>query len=328
MLRSLGSAVSGMDAFQTDLDVVGNNIANVNTIGYKSASTVFSDMLSQTVASASAPSASGTNGGLGGINSQQVGLGTQIAAITNEWTQGADQTTGNPLDVAINGAGVFVASPMSSNGNYQYSYSRAGDFNLDSASNLVLPNGMVVMGYGVNSSGYYSAPAGTSESSTASPAPVVYPNTESPSTSMPQPQVPMNIDQLVQNANGVLPPTQQWQLAANPNVSISSTGAITVTDTQGNVHTIGNLALATFPNYSGLQKIGDSMWQTSSNSGAASYQIPSTTSGTLQSGAVEQSNVDLTKQFADMIVAQNGYAANSQVIATDKQILQTLMNNV
>ncbi|WP_258110258.1 flagellar hook-basal body complex protein [Alicyclobacillus sp. SP_1] len=319
MLRSLGSAVSGMDAFQTDLDVVGNNIANVNTIGYKSASTVFSDMLSQTVASASAPSASGTNGGLGGINSQQVGLGTQIAAITNEWTQGADQTTGNPLDVAINGAGVFVASPMSSNGNYQYSYSRAGDFNLDSASNLVLPNGMVVMGYGVNSTGdYYSTPGGAASSTAPTNAP----------------GVPMNITALTQGAGGAVtgatnnPANTTWTLAANPNVSISSTGAITVTDTQGNVHTIGNLALATFPNYSGLQKIGDSMWQTSSNSGAASYQIPSTTSGTLQSGAVEQSNVDLTKQFADMIVAQNGYAANSQVIATDKQILQTLMNNV
>ncbi|MDP9728851.1 flagellar hook-basal body complex protein [Alicyclobacillus sp. TC] len=320
MLRSLGSAVSGMDAFQTDLDVVGNNIANVNTIGYKSARAVFADMLSQTLSGATAPTYTGatsTSTNLsGGVNAQQVGLGTQIEAIQNEWTQGADQTTGNPLDVAINGAGLFAVTPdpnssialtnnQLSGSNSSVYYTRAGDFSLDANSNLVLPNGNVVLGYEVTSSSNSS------------------PNTGN--------LVPININTLVTQAGGnpnSSSTTGSWTLASNPNVTIGSNGSITVTDTSGNTHVIGYLALATFPNYGGLQKIGDSEWSVTGNSGQATFGQPSSTSGTLQSGAVEQSNVDLTQEFAEMIVAQNGYAANSQVISTDKQILQTLMNNV
>jgi flagellar hook protein FlgE len=156
MLRSMNSAISGMQAFQTDLDVVGNNIANVNTVGFKSGRVDFSNMLSQTVSGASAPS---TTTGLGGVNAQQVGLGVQVGGIQSLFTQGSDQSTGNATDLAINGSGLFVVSPNSTIPNPLPSpgpvattmgtlaYTRAGDFSVDANNNLVLPNGYVAMGF-------------------------------------------------------------------------------------------------------------------------------------------------------------------------------------
>lgn len=127
MGSSMNSAVSGLRAHQQMLDVVGNNIANVNTPGYKAGRTTFSDILSQTVAGATAPSEA-----LGGTDPQQVGLGVRTGAITNLFTQGGILTTNKPTDLAIQGDGFFVLSDGSAN-----YYSRAGAFEVDSAGNLV-----------------------------------------------------------------------------------------------------------------------------------------------------------------------------------------------
>src|SRR6476619_3417494 len=98
MLRSLFSAVSGLRSHQTMMDVVGNNIANVNTAGFKSSQTVFEDTLSQMVQGPSAPARAA-----GGTNPAQVGLGTRVGAITTNFAQGASQLTGRSTDVAISG---------------------------------------------------------------------------------------------------------------------------------------------------------------------------------------------------------------------------------
>ena len=105
MLRSMYSGISGMKNFQTKLDVLGNNIANVNTYGYKKGRTTFQDLVSQQVAGATAPGAN-----RGGVNAKQVGLGSQIGTIDTVQTAGSIQSTGRPLDLAISGDGYFVVN--------------------------------------------------------------------------------------------------------------------------------------------------------------------------------------------------------------------------
>ena len=138
MLRSLFAGVSGLRSSQQMMDIVGNNIANVNTTGFKSSSAVFQDLLSQTLAGAGAPS-----GNLGGTNPAQVGLGVRVAGITTNFTQGASQITGRSTDMMIQGDGFFMVRK----GNDQF-YTRAGSFDFDATGQMVLPGeGALVQGW-------------------------------------------------------------------------------------------------------------------------------------------------------------------------------------
>ncbi len=138
MFKSLYSGVSGLSANLTKLDVIGNNIANSNTIGFKSGRVTFNEMLTQTLKTASRPVA----GGLGGTNPQQVGLGTQIGSIDSNFMQGNFETTGKNTDLAIQGPGFFILSDGNSR-----SFTRAGVFGLDSEHKLVNPStGLKVQG--------------------------------------------------------------------------------------------------------------------------------------------------------------------------------------
>lgn len=139
MLRSLYSGVSGMKSQQTRLDVISNNIANANTIGFKSSRANFSDILSQTTANASGPRAT-----VGGIDGKQVGLGVQVGAIDTDMGQGIQNTTGRALDLYINGSGFLVFQRDGNNGQV---YSRNGALKVDSAGNLTNADGLIVMGY-------------------------------------------------------------------------------------------------------------------------------------------------------------------------------------
>ena len=127
MLRSLMAGVSGVKAHQIMLDVTGNNISNVNTSGFKKSTTVFQDLLYQTSRGASSP-----QGGRGGVNALQVGLGVQVAAVETLHTQGQIQTTGSRTDMAISGDGYYVVTDGS-----RTMYTRAGNFVQDEDGNLV-----------------------------------------------------------------------------------------------------------------------------------------------------------------------------------------------
>ncbi|MGC8791382.1 MAG: flagellar hook-basal body complex protein, partial [Desulfurella sp.] len=142
MMRSLWSGVSGLQANQEFMDVVGNNIANVNTVGFKASLINFSDVLSQTLSGASAP-----QGNLGGMNPKQIGLGTQIANINKNFSQGSLQTTNITTNLAIQGNGFFI---VSGDGGNTYEYTRAGNFNFDANGNLVDPLGNIVQGWMAN----------------------------------------------------------------------------------------------------------------------------------------------------------------------------------
>ena len=139
MLRSLSSAISGLQSFQQRLDVIGNNIANVNTTGFKGARVGLSDSFSQTLRSSSA----GT-GGSSGTSAMQIGLGVAIQSISNIYTQGAMARTGVGTDLAVTGNGYFmVRDPISTN----EFVTRAGDFRMDATGYLVTNSGMRVQGY-------------------------------------------------------------------------------------------------------------------------------------------------------------------------------------
>jgi flagellar hook protein FlgE len=142
MLRSMYSGVSGLRGYQTMIDVVGNNIANVNTIGFKAGQTVFQDLLSQTLQGAGLPAEGG------GTNPAQVGLGMRLAGTTTSFSQGGLQNTGRPTDMSIQGDGFFIVR----RGTDQF-YTRAGSFTLDGNGRLSSPQGTLVQGWTADNQG-------------------------------------------------------------------------------------------------------------------------------------------------------------------------------
>jgi flagellar hook protein FlgE len=288
------AGVSGLRTHQTMMDVVGNNIANVNTAGFKGSSTVFQDVLSQTLQGASAPVA-GTAGAAGtpaagGTNPAQVGLGVRMGGISTNTGQGASQLTGRATDLAVQGDGYFVVSQGG-----QTLYTRAGSFGLDASGQLVTPAG-----------GLVQRVPGT---------PVA--------TTPPGPTPPTN--------GGIQIPMD----GSIQSFSIGPNGTVTGIDVDGNTVQFGTIALATFPNPGGLEKVGGSLLRASTNSGAVIGLAAGATGGgspgvdgrgTLAVGVLEMSNVDLAQEFTNMIVAQRGFQANSRIITTSDELLQELVN--
>ncbi len=212
-MRSLFSGVSGLKNHQTRMDVVGNNISNVNTTGFKASRVSFQDMLSQTISGAAKPEEN-----RGGVNPKQVGLGMTIASIDRIFTQGSLQTTGNQTDLAISGDGFFVVA----DGEKQY-YSRAGAFGLDKDGTLVNPgNGLKVQGWMAtrDESGMMSVnPSGTVEDLVIP----VYKKTEARETSNVRYQC--NLD----SRSPIVPPNATDRMRASAGVTTN----IDVYDNQG-----------------------------------------------------------------------------------------------
>jgi flagellar hook protein FlgE len=145
MLRSMFAGVSGLRTHQAYMDIVGNNIANVNTTGYKSSSAMFEDLLSQSLRGAGAPAADASTGG---TNPAQVGLGVKLGSVQMNFAQGASQLTGRSLDFAIQGDGLFIVDQAGTR-----AYMRAGSFSLDGDGNVVTPEGGFVLGWQADVSG-------------------------------------------------------------------------------------------------------------------------------------------------------------------------------
>jgi len=139
-MKSLWSGVSGLQAHQVAMDVEGNNIANVNTVGFKYSRANFADMLAQTSKIASAP-----EGGMGGTNAVQVGLGSSVSTVSKIFSQGSLEKTDKSTDVALSGDGFFT---VSSDGGKSYKYTRSGDFKFDANGMFVDGNGYMVQGWG------------------------------------------------------------------------------------------------------------------------------------------------------------------------------------
>ncbi len=149
MVQSMYAGTLGLQAHQQAMDVVGNNVANVNTVGFKYSRANFSEMLNQTMVASSGPS-----GGMGGTNGLQVGLGAEVGSSTKIFKQGSLEPTDRNTDLALTGDGMFV---LSSDGGRTNQYSRAGDFDFDRAGNLTNPAGNIVQGWNKDSDFYVDA---------------------------------------------------------------------------------------------------------------------------------------------------------------------------
>ncbi|MCL6563311.1 MAG: flagellar hook protein FlgE [Firmicutes bacterium] len=414
MSDSLYAAISGLDSEQQLLGVVSQNIANVNTTGYKASSASFAEALQQTLQGAGAPTAN-----LGGTNPEQVTAGGAVSvnAIDVNMSQGQIQSTGINTNLAIQGQGFFVVQ-LAQGGR---AYTRAGNFTTDANGNLVDPQGHFVLGWMANGQGVLPSETG------ANLQPIQVPQTPMPPAASTGVTISGNLNAAdvgttttesvpvtVYDALGTAIPitftftppstvtagTSSWTVGVTgpsgdtvsispTNISFSTTtGAasagtwtLTVNEPNGNnlsipvnlggltsysaptqlqgnqtggyasgtlesfninnqgevvgtysnglTQTIGQIALASFANPAGLTNIGNSLWQTSPNSGPSQIGAPDTgPRGTIQSGALEGSNVDLANEFVNMIVAQQGYQANAKVITVDQTLRQTLTNMV
>ncbi len=315
MLRSLFAGISGLRVNQTALDVTGNNIANANTIGFKSSSTVFSDTLSQMLTAASAPA---TAGNLGGTNAIQIGLGTQLAAVKTNFTQGANETTGVASDMMVSGDGFFVLADGALNANSQPDtkfLTRAGAFSFDANGNLVAPDGKFVMGYAVTNFDATDPTATTFADNGA---------TDLTDAGVGQLLSKINLK------NGGANNGADSDGVALQSYTIGRDGIVTGTYSDGTRRPISKLAIANVQNVQGLEKSGDSEYVASPNSGAIEYGSPASTTaygqnGLITTGALEMSNVDLSQEFTNLILAQRGFQASSKVITTSDEILDTLI---
>jgi flagellar hook protein FlgE len=286
MMSGMYAAISGLDAHQTMLDVTANNLANVDTVGYKAQSTVFADQLSQLVAAGTGP-----NGYSAGTNPLQIGLGVQVGSIDNNMAAGGVASTGNATDVAIQGDGFLsvangnptVAAPAIST---QPQFTRAGDLTFNSQGFLCTQTGQYVLGYGANANGSINAAGGSN--------------------------------------NAINVPTGSTGIAIGKDGSVSYIDGNPASATYQQRVTAGYISLTTFPNEAGLQRDGGSLWSATSASGAAQTGQPGVGNfGQTISGELEQSNVDMGTEFTNMIEAERGYQANASTITTADQMMQT-----
>ena len=296
MMGGMYAAISGLDVNQTMLNNTANNLANVNTVGFKASSINFQDSLTQVLRGASGPTA--TNGG---SNPVQIGLGVQVGSTTNEMTEGSFQSTNNPLDVAIEGSGFMRVGPGTPPAKEPYTsgipskiqYTRAGDLTTNTQGFLTTQAGEYVIGR--------NAVATESEAGTT--------------------YAPGKEDSYLR-----IPP-------GSSNVSIGQNGAVSYTDeavgskTFGQRVTAGFVSLATFANEGGLERLGGSLWGQSASSGPPTVGTPASPGfGSTIAGELEMSNVDMATEMTNMITAERGYQANSRVITTADQMLETLVN--
>ena len=270
MFPAMDAAISGLNQFQQDINVIGNNIANVDTTAYKDGRIDFQDTLSQVL---------GTN------PSVLVGTGVTTTPLESNFTPGAVANTGVATDMAITGNGFFVVRDPTTGVQY---LTRAGDFQLDANGYLVTPEGLRVQGF-----------------------------TDSSLSTMGDIQI---------NAAGA--PSTAKAGAAVSSFSVSSAGVISVTLSDGTVFTRGQVMLQNCQDPNGLANAGDNLYSATPDAGLLSQSVAPGTAGVggVQSNALEESNVDLTNEMANLITAQRAFEANSKIITTSDEILQDLVN--
>ncbi len=313
MVRSLYSGVSGMKNHQIRMDVIADNIANVNTIGFKGSRVVFKDFFSQTLRYPTDPQgAAGTTTGMAGMNAMQVGLGVNIATIDIRFGGATGGTrTEQALDFMIEGDGFFVVR----NHLGQEFYTRAGNFYQDAVGNLVTADGMYVMWARYENGDSVSQAERDDETS---PVFNMYPNDD-----------------------GISAANFKWRSEDSDyegnwdEITIDAAGIVKGRKGQDEF-ILGQIITATFQNPNALVKAGGNLYRNNGNAGPTGdpanpgdmyYHMPgSGKSGKLLQGMTEMSNVDLAQEFSDMIVTQRGYQANSRIITVSDSMVEELVN--
>jgi flagellar hook protein FlgE len=293
LVRALNSGVSGMQQLQQAMDVIGNNIANVNTTGYKAARVTFEDSFNQTLRAASPGTATSSN-----TAPVQVGTGVNTSAIQTNFSQGAPSVTGNTgnfdvEDLFISGSGFFVVSdPLNAK---QY-VSRAGDFRFDEKGYLVTSNNFRVQGYSETAA---TDTPGTINTSVIGDLRLIDPSRSSPIT----------------------------------NYNIDKQGIINVTLADGSQFVRGQILLQNFQSPQALVKEGNNLYSGLVAAGPLGGATPTPAPpgpnnglGTIKAGALELSNIDLAGEFANLITTQRSFQANAKIITTSDEMLQDTIN--
>ncbi len=396
-------AISGLKAASGELDVIGNNIANSNTAGFKKSRAEFVDVFAVS--------------SVGGSGSTP-GSGVRLSAIRQQFTQGNIAFTDNNLDMAINGSGFFILDDSGTN-----IYSRGGAFGVDRNGYLANAQGQNLIAFGADTTGNITGAAGPIQVNTSNIAPQASssmtvdvnldasdtvpavgvfdpanPNSYNSSTSTTifdslgnshlasmyyvktatantwntytyiDGAIADGPDTLAFSTAGALT-TPAAGTITTPAFAISGAASISLTQdyssttqygdpfsvntlsqdgyttgrlsgldidaqgiifarfTNGQSSVQGQIALADFPNVQGLQPVSDTSWGETFSSGSVTVGVPGTASlGLLQSGALEQSNVDLSEELVNMIIAQRSFQANAEVISTSDTVTQSIIN--
>ena len=231
------------------------------------------------------------NAARGGTNPVQIGLGVQIATTSTNFNQGSAQMTGRGTDLMLQGDGFFVVQ----RGNEQM-YTRAGAFTFDETGTLVTNTGARVQGYGLDATGAPDYASGLIDITLDT---AVLPTLTPP----------------------VVAPTELTSY------TFGSDGMLRGVFSDGIQRDMAQLASADFANVMGLEKIGETAYRASANSGAVQLGVPGQGgAGTVIAGALEMSNVELAAEFTNLILAQRGFQASSRVITTSDQVLEELVN--
>ena len=406
MIGSLFAGISGLNANATAMTVIGDNIANVNTIAFKANRASFANILSQS---------------LGGSSGNDIGRGVDFWGTSPLWTQGSLENTGRATDLAINGKGFFTVQDDTGT-NF---YTRAGPFHLDEAGVMVNPDGYLVQGYQIDAAGNLgnlatitipgervSPPSATTELSfdvnldsqtaangTYSTSQTVFDSlgnaipltltftkqaaaqTWSASASVASPDGPVTINgaasvPLTFDSAGIMtapladgtlaitlvngattPLTLTWDLFdaggtshgditgfSSPSsttfqhqdgytagvlrgISVDEDGVVTAAYSNGQLTPTFQIALADFPSYDGLAKLGQNLYAESLASGQPMPGVAGNGRlGSITPSAIEMSNIDLAQEFVKMITTQRAFQANSRVITTSDEILAELIN--
>ncbi len=291
LIGTMGSGVSALRTFMKGLEVIGNNIANVNTTGFKGSNATYSDSFSNILQQSS----SGTEP----TSAVAVGTGVRLSAITTNFTQGSLSSTGKATDLGISGNGFFRVKNTSSSEEF---VTRAGDFRWD-------PNGFLVTADGFRVQGLYGGTA-------AQVGPPAVPATP-PSTS------------------------GDIQLSGNSaeSVAIDRNGNIIESYSDGSTVTVAKILLQNFKDPSALVKQGNNLYNGMAAAGSTTGSVSLDTSatnntnspgtnglGTIQSGTLELSNVDLTEQFSDLITTQRSFQAGSRLLTVSDTVLDDIVN--
>lgn len=287
MMKALYSGVSGMRSHQTKMDVIGNNIANVNTYGFKTQRATFRDVYYQTLKNPGAP-----GDDRGGTNASQVGYGTQVGSIDTIHTISGYSPTNKGTDIYINGDGYLAVKNTSG----ETLYTRLGALNFDESGNLVDVNGSRVVGWDNDGANAIKTDADG--------------NMDSENTLKTDPDVISIKDYDKYN-----------------NITINSDGTITAVDENDKIVTIGAIPVFKIPNQDALVLEGSSYYSAGNNAGEPIINIPGAGgTGALVTGGLEMSNVDLANEFSDMIITQRGFQANTKIISVVDQMLEELVN--
>lgn len=311
MVKSMFAGVAGLKAHQSKMDVIGNNIANVNTWGYKAGSANFMDAIYMTMSNGNGGVT--TNGGYGGTNPSQVGYGANLGSISYDFTKGGYSYSSRGLDCMIDGPGFFIVGTKTNAAidldkvGDSCQLSRVGMFYVDNNGYLTDASGNYIYGW--------NAVVGTDANG--------------------KPEVTTKVpDSTSTNIPGVSPIRIPWDDTTTPpgplfditSYSLESDGSIVATTSTNDTFVFGKVAIASVQNPNGLAKQEGYYYKPTNNSGKVTAVLPGGNTGRITGNALEMANVDLANEFANMITTQRGFQANSKIITVTDEMLQELVN--